>query len=98
MQQVLAGTEHWAILRRLTSRPKRKRRLVGIDDLENAHPAVGHHVVVRYNRGFKRKACVTLLPKEKSHRLRERITHPLVMIADAASPAQFAACRRRCGR
>lgn len=34
---------------------------------------LGHHVVVRDNRGFKRKACVTLIPKEKSHRLRERI-------------------------
>jgi hypothetical protein len=34
---------------------------------------LGHHVVVRNNRGFKRMACVTLIPKEKSHRLRERI-------------------------
>ena len=37
---------------------------------------LGHHVVVRDNRGFKRKACVTLIPKEKSHRLRERIKAP----------------------
>jgi hypothetical protein len=34
---------------------------------------LGHHVVVRDNRGYKRTACVTLIPKEKSHRLRERI-------------------------
>ncbi|WP_187345758.1 group II intron maturase-specific domain-containing protein [Sorangium cellulosum] len=34
---------------------------------------LGHHVVVRNNRGLKRMACVTLIPKEKSHRLRERI-------------------------
>jgi group II intron reverse transcriptase/maturase len=34
---------------------------------------LGHHVVVRDNRGFKRKACVTLIPKERSHQLRERI-------------------------
>lgn len=34
---------------------------------------LGHHVVVRDNRGFKRPACVTLIPKEKSHHLRERI-------------------------
>ena len=34
---------------------------------------LGHHVVVRINRDFQRTACVTLIPKEKSHRLRERI-------------------------
>lgn len=34
---------------------------------------LGHHVVVRNNRGFARQACVTLIPKEKSHRMRERI-------------------------
>jgi RNA-directed DNA polymerase len=36
---------------------------------------LGHHVVVRDTpRGFKRAiACVTLIPKERSHRLRERI-------------------------
>ncbi len=34
---------------------------------------LGHHVVVRNSRGYKRTACVTLIPKEKSHRLRERI-------------------------
>jgi len=35
---------------------------------------LGHHVVVRHNRIFnKRKACVTLIPKQKSHLLRERI-------------------------
>ena len=28
---------------------------------------------MRHNRGFKRMACVTLIPKERSHRLRERI-------------------------
>ncbi len=34
---------------------------------------LGHHVVVRNSRGFKRTACVTLIPKERSHRMRERI-------------------------
>lgn len=34
---------------------------------------LGHHVVVRHSRGFKRQACVTLIPKERSHRTRERI-------------------------
>jgi RNA-directed DNA polymerase len=34
---------------------------------------LGHHVIVRENRDFQRTACVTLIPKEKSHRLRERI-------------------------
>jgi group II intron reverse transcriptase/maturase len=34
---------------------------------------LGHHVCVRHSRGFKRMACVTLIPKERSHRLRERI-------------------------
>lgn len=34
---------------------------------------LGHHVVVRNNRGYKRKACITLIPKERSHRIRERI-------------------------
>jgi RNA-directed DNA polymerase len=34
---------------------------------------LGHHVCVRYNRSFDRWACVTLIPKERSHRLRERI-------------------------
>jgi group II intron reverse transcriptase/maturase len=34
---------------------------------------LGHHVVVRNSRGYPRTACVTLIPKEKSHRLRERI-------------------------
>jgi RNA-directed DNA polymerase len=34
---------------------------------------LGHKVAVRHNREFGRKACVTLIPKEKSHRIRERI-------------------------
>jgi hypothetical protein len=34
---------------------------------------LGHHVVVRQSRGFERQACVTLIPKERSHRTRERI-------------------------
>jgi RNA-directed DNA polymerase len=35
---------------------------------------LGHHVVVRKSRIFKqREGCVTLIPKEKSHQLRERI-------------------------
>jgi hypothetical protein len=34
---------------------------------------LGHQVVVRKSRGFPRPACVTLIPKDKSHRLRERI-------------------------
>lgn len=34
---------------------------------------LGHHVVVRKSRGFERQACVTLIPKERSHRTRERI-------------------------
>lgn len=37
---------------------------------------LGHHIVVRYNRAYQRKACVTLIPKEKKHRLRERIKRP----------------------
>jgi hypothetical protein len=34
---------------------------------------LGHHVCVRYNRCYRRTACVTLIPKERTHRLRERI-------------------------
>jgi RNA-directed DNA polymerase len=34
---------------------------------------LGHHVRVRHNRRFGRMASVTLIPKERSHRLRERI-------------------------
>jgi RNA-directed DNA polymerase len=34
---------------------------------------LGHHVCVRKNRCFGRLACVTLIPKDRSHRLRERI-------------------------
>jgi len=34
---------------------------------------LGHHVCVRDSHGFKRTACVTLIPKERSHRVRERI-------------------------
>jgi group II intron reverse transcriptase/maturase len=44
-----------------------------ITPVTKAFAFLGHHVVVRNNRGLKRKACVTLIPKEKSHRLRERI-------------------------
>jgi len=34
---------------------------------------LGHHGCVRKNRCFGRLACVTLIPKDRSHRLRERI-------------------------
>lgn len=34
---------------------------------------LGHHVRVRHNRAFGRVSSVTLIPKERSHRLRERI-------------------------
>jgi RNA-directed DNA polymerase len=34
---------------------------------------LGHHVVVRHNREYQRTQCVTLIPKEKSHQMRERI-------------------------
>jgi RNA-directed DNA polymerase len=34
---------------------------------------LGHHVVVRRSHGFRRPACITLIPKERSHRTRERI-------------------------
>jgi RNA-directed DNA polymerase len=34
---------------------------------------LGHHVRVRNSRGFARTACVTLIPKERSRQLRERI-------------------------
>ncbi len=34
---------------------------------------LGHHVVVRLSHGFMRLACTTLIPKERSHRTRERI-------------------------
>jgi len=34
---------------------------------------LGHHVVVRHNREYQRMQCVTLIPKEKSHQMRERI-------------------------
>ena len=34
---------------------------------------LGHHVRVRYSRNYRQMACVTLIPKERSHRLRERI-------------------------
>ncbi len=36
-------------------------------------PFLGHRVCVRQNRGFTRMAGVTLIPKERSHRVRERI-------------------------
>jgi RNA-directed DNA polymerase len=44
-----------------------------ITPVTKAFPFLGHHVRVRFNRCFQRKACVTLIPKERSHRLRERI-------------------------
>lgn len=34
---------------------------------------LGHHVRVRYNRDFGKTSCVTLIPKERSHRTRERV-------------------------
>jgi len=34
---------------------------------------LGHHVCVRHSRVSSGWACVTLIPKERSHRLRERI-------------------------
>jgi group II intron reverse transcriptase/maturase len=44
-----------------------------VTPVTEAFPFLGHHVCVRYNRCFLRKACVTLIPKERSHRMRERI-------------------------
>ena len=46
-----------------------------VTPVTKAFAFLGHHVVVRDTpRGFKRPiACVTLIPKERSHRLRERI-------------------------
>jgi len=44
-----------------------------ITPVTKAFAFLGHHVVVRHNRGFARQASVTLIPKEKSHLLRERI-------------------------
>ena len=44
-----------------------------VTPVTEAFPFLGHHVCVRYNREFGRKACVTLIPKEKSHQVRERI-------------------------
>ncbi len=34
---------------------------------------LGHHVRVRHNREFGKTSCVTLIPKERSHRTRERV-------------------------
>ena len=34
---------------------------------------LGHHICVRRSHGFKRVACVTVIPKERTHQLRERI-------------------------
>jgi group II intron reverse transcriptase/maturase len=34
---------------------------------------LGHHVLVRHNRAFGRVSAVTLIPKDRSHRTRERI-------------------------
>jgi len=34
---------------------------------------LGHHVCVRHNRAFGRVSSVTLIPKERSHQVRERI-------------------------
>lgn len=44
-----------------------------VTPVTSAFPFLGHHVRVRHNRCFGRTACVTLIPKERSHRLRERI-------------------------
>lgn len=44
-----------------------------VTPVTKAFAFLGHHVVVRDSRGFKRTACVTLIPKERSHQLRERI-------------------------
>ena len=34
---------------------------------------LGHPLCMRHSRGFPRMVCVTLIPKERSHLLRERI-------------------------
>ncbi len=44
-----------------------------ITPVTEAFTFLGHQVVVRKSHGYPRPACVTLIPKEKSHRLRERI-------------------------
>ena len=45
---------------------------------------LGHHVCVRHSRGFKRMACVTLIPKERSHRLQATLPKQY-----RAEPARF---------
>ena len=45
-----------------------------VTPVTEAFAFLGHHVRVRDNRAFQADmACVTLIPKERSHRLRERI-------------------------
>jgi len=44
-----------------------------VTPVTKAFAFLGHHVRVRYNRDFGRTSIVTLIPKERSHRTRERI-------------------------
>ena len=44
-----------------------------VTPVTQAFPFLGHRVCVRHNRAFARMAVVTLIPKERSQRLRERI-------------------------
>jgi RNA-directed DNA polymerase len=44
-----------------------------VTPVTNTFAFLGHHVRVRYNRNFGRVSCVTLIPKERSHRTRERV-------------------------
>jgi len=44
-----------------------------VTPVTRAFAFLGHHVCVRVNHCFKRLACVTLIPKERSHQLRERV-------------------------
>ena len=44
-----------------------------VTPVTKAFAFLGHHVVVRHNRAFERTSVVTLIPKQRSHRARERI-------------------------
>jgi RNA-directed DNA polymerase len=44
-----------------------------VTPVTEAFAFLGHHVRVRHNRDFGRTSVVTLIPKERSHRTRERI-------------------------
>ncbi len=50
---------------------EQKTRVTAVTEV---FPFLGHRVCVRHNRAFGRTAAVTLIPKERSLRLRERIT------------------------